>query len=36
VTEELKQIVIGAYNQAASGLLNQLETDFGGLPAGGA
>jgi hypothetical protein len=28
VTEELKQIVIGAYNQAAAGLLKQLETDF--------
>lgn len=29
VSEELKQIVIGAYNQAAAGLLKQLETDFG-------
>ena len=28
VTEELKQIVIGAYQQAAAGLLKQLETDF--------
>lgn len=28
VSEELKQIVIGAYNQAAAGLLNQLEIDF--------
>lgn len=28
VTEELKQIMIGAYEQAAAGLLKQLETDF--------
>jgi hypothetical protein len=35
VTEELKQLVIGAYNQAASGLLKQLEPGSRGQPAGG-
>ncbi len=29
VSEELKQAVIGAYNQAAAGLVRQLEQDFG-------
>lgn len=28
VTEELKNVVVGAYNQAAAGLLKQLETDL--------
>jgi uncharacterized protein YndB with AHSA1/START domain len=28
VTEELKNIVVGAYNQAAAGLVKQLEMDF--------
>ncbi|HUE99317.1 MAG TPA: DUF2652 domain-containing protein [Anaerolineales bacterium] len=32
VTEELKNIVLGAYNQAAAGLKKQLETDFSGQP----
>ena len=34
VTEELKNIVVGAYNQAAAGLVKQLEMDFNGQPTG--
>ena len=33
VTEEIKNIVLGAYNQAAAGLKKQLELEFGNQPA---
>jgi hypothetical protein len=33
VTEELKNVVIGAYNQAAAGLVNQLKRDYRQEPA---
>jgi len=35
VTEELTKIVVEAYNQAAAGLIKQLERDFDGQPADG-
>ena len=35
VTEELKKVVTEAYNQAAAGLVKQLETDFNGQPMDG-
>jgi hypothetical protein len=35
VTEELKNIVVGAYNQAAAGLVKQLKMDFNGQPKDG-
>jgi len=34
VTDELKNIVVGAYNQAAAGLIKQLEMDVNGQPTG--
>jgi len=35
VTEELTNLVVEAYNQAAAGLIKQLETDLNGQPTDG-
>jgi hypothetical protein len=35
VSEELTKLVLGAYNQAATGLVKMLEKDFNGQPTDG-